>query len=437
MRFFGREMGSSISTMMNMQITALGTCQRPRPGTVGWQSRAGWPLDEVKAALDRKRAKQTRSKDSLSNLQVEVEIRRLLVMRRTLFVLISFLALTLGVFTRTPACARSDGLMSASETDSELDSIVVERLAFYAAVFPEILFVALPAGDAWLTSFASFLALLGNQAHNLDYEHPSHLREHLLYVTKARMQAMLRAGESSSSLFQVGADGIAERKYLCAITVNPTGVASDDDVATSHLLGVFRDDASRYTVQKNQRLDHRHHLAYVIDHEIFHCLDALYNRPIPMSSDERTTKYFHFLNENGADVFALAMHLRRHGQLSEFPARLSYIRGLSLFWRDPGHFTYDSTRQMLERENDDLTQMSVRDILALAASIRDQVAQTFDDYVAFELAASEVADLLKEESDMLCREQREKQSNDRGISIADRLLSVSCVCYARVFGPLF
>ena len=359
---------------------------------------------------------------------------RLLIMLGPSFALTSFFALTLGIFTFSPACARSDDMMRAAEMDSALDSIVVERLGFYADVFPEILFVALAAGDAWRSSFSIFLALLGDQAKNLDYEHPSHLREDLLYVTKARVQAMLRARESSSSLFKVATDGLAERKYLCVITVNPTDVARDDDAATQHLLGVLQEDQRGHAVQKNQRLDHRHHLEYVLDHEIFHCLDALYIRPIPMSSDERTTEYFHFLNENGADAFAVAMHLKRHGKRSAYPHRLSYIRGLSLFWGDPGHFTYNAIRHVLGSEDDDLRQMTVRDILTLSASIRDQVVGTYEDYVAYELGATEAANVLQEWFALPCRDLRNQHSNHNSISMTDRLLWTSCDCYTTVFG---
>jgi len=356
----------------------------------------------------------------------------LLIRRRTHIALICFLALTQAVALISPVRATPGSLTSLSDEDGELDSIVVTTLAFYADAFPEILFVALPSGDGWLTSFATFLALLGDRAQNLDYEHPAQLRKDLLYVTKARVQAMLRAGESSSSLFRVAADGSAPREYLCAMTVNPSGVASDDEVATRHLLGIFQADAPRYAVPKNQRLDHRHHLEYVLDHEIFHCLDALYNRPIPMSSDERTTAYFHFLNENGADAFALAMHIKRYGQGSEYSGRLAHIRGLSLFWGDPGHFTYDSARRILERENDDLTQMSISDILSLAASVRDRVAPTFGDFLEYELAATEASRALEDGFEPLCRNMHE-QRDDSGLSIRDRLLLTSCTCYATVF----
>jgi hypothetical protein len=187
-------------------------------------------------------------------------------------------------------------------------------------------------------------------------------------------------------------------------------------------------------VRKNQRLDHRRHLEYVLDHEIFHCLDALYNRPIPMSRDKRTTEYFHFLNENGADAFALAMQIKRCGRGSKYPERLAHIRGLSLFWGDPGHFTFDAARQILEREKNEFEQMSVRDVLALAASIRDRVAPTFRDFLEYESAAMEASRLLEDGFEPGCRNMLEQQ-RDRVLSIRDRLLLTSCTCYATVFGP--
>lgn len=163
-------------------------------------------------------------------------------------------------------------LVCNTEKQGELDSLVVKKLAFYAQAFPEILFVALPAGDAWLDSFLTLVVLLGDHATDLDYEHPSHAREDLLYVAKARVQAMLRAGESSSSLFRVGADGLAKRENLCAITVNPCGVAKDDDVATWHLLEDLGPDRTPDVVLQERHLDYRHHLEYVLDSHAEHIL---------------------------------------------------------------------------------------------------------------------------------------------------------------------
>ena len=108
-------------------------------------------------------------------------------------------------------------------------------------------------------------------------------------------------------------------------------------------------------------------------------------------------------------------------------------RNVGLFWGDPGHFTFDAARQILEREKNQFEQMSVREILALAASIRDRVAPTFRDFLEYESAAMEASRLLEDGFEPGCRNMLE-QRRDRVLSIRDRLLLTSCTCYATVFG---
>ncbi len=268
--------------------------------------------------------------------------------------------------------------------------IVDQKIQFYNNAFREILLVQLPGGGSWLESALAFKQLLGQEATNPDYEHPPEAREDLLYVSTRRVLFMLQANASSSALFRVGTEAAAKRTHLCVITLDPAAVARDDATATSHLLDCPPKMLAR--IPKALRLNHRDYLQFVIDHEAFHCIDALYNGPIPMSEKEYWGQYMMFRNEHGGDAYAIAVHIARHGRVTPFVENLTRIRSLCLFNAAPEHLTRGALRAVADLDPATLAGAGPREVLAVADRVREQVVPDYPGYLAYRAAACRVMD---------------------------------------------
>lgn len=282
--------------------------------------------------------------------------------------------------TRAAAEARADqGAVSAPQR------AVDERLLHYNSAFPDILFVQLPGGEEWVESSRTFQDLLGGgDAANLDYEHPPELREDLLTVSVGRVLSMLRHNATSSALFRVGEDSAATRDHVCVITLDPHAAAGDDDLATAHLLDVPPQLLER--IPPHYQLDRTRFLRFLIDHEVFHCLDARYLGPIPMSDREHWGPYMLYRNENGADAYAAAMHLAEGGDPG-FLDNLIRIRALCLYSADPEHATCGALRAAASLDRRSMAGLSPWEVLRLAHRIRMQVVPDYAGYLRYRAAA--------------------------------------------------
>lgn len=276
----------------------------------------------------------------------------------------------------------------AAADRSALQGIVDQRLAFYNDAFPEIQFVQLPGGSQALASARVFSQLLGAGASNADYEHPPALREDLLYVTAQRVAFMLRNNDASSALFRPGRGSASTRPYLCVLTLDPAAVALDDRTATAHLLHFSAEELKR--IPAAYRLGHETFLRFVVDHELFHCLDARFNGPIPTSDRTFWAQYMLYRNEHGADAFATAMHLRDHGRATPFVDNILRIRGLSLYNADPEHLTCAAISAVAQEDGGAMRTKEPRDIVALADLVRNRVAPDYNGYLRFRAAACRV-----------------------------------------------
>lgn len=292
---------------------------------------------------------------------------------------------------------------AAEDTIPALQALVDERVAFYNDVFPEIQFVQLPGGSQWLASARVFAQLLGAGARNADYEHPPELREDLLYVTAQRVAFMLQHNEASSALFRPGKGSAVARPYVCVLTLDPAAVALDDRTATAHLLRFSPQELAR--IPPEYRLEHEAFLRFVVDHELFHCLDARYLGPIPRSDQTFWAQYMLYRNEHGADAFATAMHLREHGRSTPFVDNIVRIRALSLYNADPEHLTCAAIAAVADDYDAALRRTTPRDILALADGVRERLVPDYGGYLRFRAAACRVMEeigVISVADDPLC-----------------------------------
>jgi len=316
--------------------------------------------------------------------------------------------------------AQTQSIVSAADVgeaaDGSLEQVVEERLAFYNRHFPGIRFVALDGGAQWLDSLSTLYMLLGKDAVNLDYECPQDLHKDLLALCMARVKMMLMDSESSATLFRVGVNSLSDRPVLCALTLDAPAMARDDFHATRHLIPL--DDAVVRRVPRDHWLAHREHLAFVIDHEVFHCLDSYHNRPIPRSSKERWAQYMGCYNENGADAFAMAMHLQRHGRVTRYARDLVRIRGVALYGGDVNHFTYGVLDRLLLAPVGRLASMDVMGVLKYASDLRAAVVPDYDAYLAYRERALQASLVLAHP--------------DRPAG-ASKLVAVSLACFNELF----
>lgn len=274
------------------------------------------------------------------------------------------------------------------ETNSQPQTAVDRRLQHYNATFRDILFVQLPGGEKWRKSGQVFEELLGRDAVNLDYEHPAELREDLLTASVHRVLFMLHHNASSSALFRVGEGAAATRSHVCVITLDPEAVAQDDLNATAYLLDFPLELLQR--IPAELRLDHKEFLRFLVDHEVFHCIDAHYLGPVPMSEREHWGSYTLYRNENGADAYAAMMHLAEQGERTKFLRNLTRIRALCLYNADPEHATCRAIRAVEHMDPESLAGLTPREVLALANRIRRQVVPDYEHYLGYRAAACQV-----------------------------------------------
>jgi phosphatidylethanolamine-binding protein (PEBP) family uncharacterized protein len=203
---------------------------------------------------------------------------------------------------------------------------------------------------------------------------------------------MLRTGDPSASLFRAGYSGKAHRAQVCVITVDPAAVAPDDEGATRAMLDIGDPEFAR--IDPKRYLDHRAHLRFVVDHEVYHCLDSYYNGPTPMSKRTLAGQFDQYENEIGADLFGVAMHVHDRGRFTSYVKNLIAIRALSLYNNDPDHYTYDALVQIMRLDPATLVQASPQGVFDLASVLRDADVPSYGEYVHYRRAALQAAQSL-------------------------------------------
>lgn len=275
----------------------------------------------------------------------------------------------------------------SKERQQRLDTIVLRKLEFYEIQFPDIQIFLLKNHKHRAHSMTELLRLLGQDAANLDYEHPPRLRADLLEVSLDRVEILLHNNSSSSALFRVGESGQARRQQLCVLTLDSCGIAKDNYHATRHLLGVPEQVFAHLPVKRYLHADQ--HLEFVIDHEIHHCLVAHRGEPIPMSMREYWANYMQWHNEKGADVYGLIMHAFKYGADTNYAKTLIDIRGMSLLVGDPDHYSCTAMMAAMQRFPELADNGSVvESALAMAAKLRDETDCGYEEYLKYRYAAS-------------------------------------------------
>jgi len=293
----------------------------------------------------------------------------------------------LFLFPPVLAASRDPEAPGPDRFRARIETLVQQRIDFYNESFPALQFVHLRGGLGWSVDMQFLPLLLGQRAVSLDYEHPVSARDGLMQVSLKRLEIMLRQSEPSASLFRKSTDGLARRENVCIITLDPDVLATSDLETTSAMLNLPRSMIER--MHPARYLDAEDHVAFAIDHEVFHCLDALYNGPVPRSHQPYARNYAFFRNENGADAFAVAMNIHRHGSLTRYARNIMNVRALALM-NDPDHYTWATIQHVLELQPATMAATPVQTLFSVAARIRDRLAPAYEQYVAYRLAVHEM-----------------------------------------------
>ena len=293
--------------------------------------------------------------------------------------LFACILLSLAVTTAT-SCVNTQNESHTPEKTTSLQTLLDEKIEHYGHLYPEIRFLILQGEEEFLVDMMTLDRELGSQPSSMDYEHPLALREDLMYVSVERIRIMLESQSPSASLFEVDANQ-SHQEYICVLTINPRWVAADSIIATSHLLDLPQEVIKK--IPQDMRLLPADYLAFVIDHEVYHCLKSMYVGPQLMSHKELWGGYNHFLNELGADAYALGMHIKTRGEASPFARNILRIRGMALYSADPDHLTCNALKQILKVPVEDITEMNSSEIFNLANSIKDRQLTGHDAYMQY------------------------------------------------------
>ena len=274
---------------------------------------------------------------------------------------------------------------------SSTSSLLDEKLEYYRHLYPEISFLNLKGGDELVTDMMILVKALGDEPSSSDYEHPEKLREELMTASVNRILYMLQFQMPSASLFKADKPP-GQGVNLCVLTIHPQVAAADSLQATSHLLDLPDEIIER--IPDNLQLSPGDYLAYVIDHEIYHCLHSMYAGPQKMSFKKYWGEYNHFLNEQGADAYAVGMHIKNRQKTSNFVINLQRIRAMALFSADPDHMTSKAIDQVINLPESKIKNMSANEVFDMAIRIKKGLTIGYDEYLKYLASAVQAMEEL-------------------------------------------
>jgi len=280
-----------------------------------------------------------------------------------------------------------------NKTDpAKLNQIIQKKIDYYNKTYPEIRFMQIDGGDDWHGDMVALITMLGTNPTALDYQHPPQLREMLMEATLQRLKLMLESDTVSATLFRVGKDSVVGRANLCVITLNPKEFVANDYTATRYMLDLSDEEMKK--VHTSRYLDHIHHLEFTMDHEAFHCMDSYFNGGAPQTHKQLGGEYNLFKRESISDAYAMIIHIREHGDLTNYARNIVHARALWLFSDSPNRCTFETIREVLSYDFEALRSTSIQQLIGLVAHIRNKTVGDYDSYVIQRIAAVNAAKKL-------------------------------------------
>ena len=290
-----------------------------------------------------------------------------------------------------PSIVHAGAEADSSVSHKRLEIILDDKLEDYKHRYPEINFLLLRGGDHAVEDMVTLGRVLGKKPVNMDYEHPAELRKDLIDVSVNRILLMLQLQMPTSSLFKTNKKPSGQQ-YVCVLAISPVQVAGNSIQATRHLL----DQPLEFirNIPQPLLLSPQDYLAFVIDHEIYHCLQSMYSGPQPMSHKKLWGEYFQFLNEQAADFYALGMHIREHGRVTTFCRNIQRIRCASLASADANHLTSKGIQQLLKIPTREFTDADTSEVFAKARHFREHEVIDYNTYIQYVSSAIEAMKVL-------------------------------------------
>jgi hypothetical protein len=267
---------------------------------------------------------------------------------------------------------------NSAELSQQHKTIIKNKISFYNNRFKDIQFMLLDGGSDWQAELHAVMSLLGDNSVALDYEHPQELRQDVMDVTITRLRLMLENDIISSTLIQTNQKSTSNRAKLCIVSLNPEVAVANNTEATRYMLNY--DDELIEKVNPSRHLDTRNHLSFLLDHEFFHCLDSFLFGGVPMTHEILGGEYNQFRRESAADAYALSMHLRKNGKITNFARNIVHIRALSMFNNSPSHHTFETLGETIRLDINRLIAMNIIDIITLSKTTMNKTIGNYSDY---------------------------------------------------------
>jgi hypothetical protein len=272
-------------------------------------------------------------------------------------------------------------LPAQSDTTEQL---LKQQMAQYKLSYPEIDFKLLERPEDY-QPMLPLKKTLGEDARNLDYEHPDDLRTSLLEVQEYRIGLHLKNGMSSAALFQTPNTQASEKGYSCLITMSPDLLDKDPLAATRFIYNV--DDCVVNTMPRPLYINNQDFFSFTLDHEVFHCIDVYTNGHLYSRTFDPMQRYHDRARaELRADIFATKAFLQRQPDAKGFLESLANARTFGLLNWDVEHYTASLLRQLIQSDKTPATQ-DIRAVAKASMQHADQVTPTYTEYVEFLSAA--------------------------------------------------
>ena len=223
---------------------------------------------------------------------------------------------------------------SSANTPTQL---IDKQITLYRAAYPEIEFKLLYK----MADFDLLMPLthsLGEDLSNVDYEHQGDLRITLVEAQEYRIAFQLANGNATATLFKTPNARITNKPYICLITLSIPLLDEAASAATQFMYGI--EDDTFNSIPESYYIDNQDFLAYSIDHEVFHCIDAYVNGSLyPRTLDPLKACLDRTRAEQRTEIFAAMAHLSRQPNGIRFLKNLATARTVSLLSGDVEHYT--------------------------------------------------------------------------------------------------
>ena len=239
---------------------------------------------------------------------------------------------------------------ASTQVNSQL---IDEQLSIYGEAYPQIDFVLLYKKEDF-DQLTPLTGSLGEGLSNVDYEHSESARILLVEAQEYRIALQLNNGNGTATLFKTPNARITDKPYTCLVTIN-IPLIDESAMAASRFMYDLDDEALAF-LSESYLIDNKEFLAYSIDHEVFHCIDAYTNGFIyPKTRDPVKSSLDRSRSEQRAEIFAAIAHLSRQPNGSRFILNQAIARTLSLLHGDVEHYTTNVLIMLVENSKQNET----------------------------------------------------------------------------------